>query len=221
LTPRSFPAKYQRRLLVAALILVAFGLFAGAVIAATGESSQLRLEGSPQRLAPPPRTNVAAAIARSTAVGRKQMPIPVRMWVPAMGLNTPLIRLGRGRDGTVQVPRSFAQVGWFQPGPEPGEPGAAVILGHVDSKAGPGAFYRLRALRRGDIIKIQTKFGPRLRFVVTGARRVPKRHFPTRLIYRKTGRPALRLITCDGAFDSATGHYVDNLIVFAVLIGRR
>lgn len=218
MTRRSFRAKYQRRLLVAALILAAFGLFAGAVIAATTTSSQARLTGVPKRSLPAPTRNVAAAIARSDAFPAKQLPIPSRMWIPAIGLNAPLVALGRTRAGTVQVPGSFAQVGWFRPGPEPGEHGAAIILGHVDSKAGPGAFYRLRALRRGDNIKIQTKFGPRLRFVVTGARRVPKRHFPTRLIYRKTGRPSLRLITCDGAFDSSTGHYVDNLIVFAVRI---
>jgi hypothetical protein len=38
-------------------------------------------------------------------------------------------------------------------------------------------------------------------------------------VYRRTPRPTLRLITCDGSFDSSTGHYVDNYIVFATLIG--
>jgi len=47
-------------------------------------------------------------------------------------------------------------------------------------------------------------------------------HFLTRLIYRNTGGPGLRLITCDGRFDSAaTVHYVDNYIVFARQILRR
>jgi sortase (surface protein transpeptidase) len=203
---------------VAALMLVATGLFAGAVISVRGsEASPSQLE----RDVPPVRANVLAATALSRQAVRKQMPIPVRISVPAIGLNTRLIPLGLNRDRTVQVPRSFAQVGWFRPGPEPGESGAAVILGHVDSKSGPGAFYRLRALRRGDIIKIIPKRGARLRFAVIGSRVVPKAHFPTRLIYRKTGWPALRLITCDGRFDSSTGHYVDNYLVFARLIARR
>jgi sortase (surface protein transpeptidase) len=202
---------------VAALMLVATGLFAGAVISVRGsEASPSQLE----RDIPPLRANVLAATALSRHAVRKQMPIPVRISVPAIGLNTRLIPLGLNSDRTVQVPRSFAQVGWFRPGPEPGESGAAVILGHVDSKSGPGAFYRLRALRRGDIIRVTPKRGSRLRFVVIGSRAVPKTRFPTKLIYRKTGWPALRLITCDGRFDSSTGHYVDNYVVFARLIAR-
>jgi len=214
LTPRSHLAKHQRRLLVAALMLIATGLFAGALVARSSEASQLQLV--PYN--PPPRHTVAGAFAFANAAPRKQMPIPVRIWAPAMGLNAPLIPLGLNRDHTVRVPASFSQVGWFKPGPEPGEPGAAVILGHVDSKAGPGAFYRLRGLRRGDVVRIQPKFGRRLTFAVTGSREVPKTHFPTRLIYKSSGPPTLRLITCDGRFNSATGHYVDNLIVFARLL---
>ncbi len=214
MTPRSHLAKHQRRLLVAALMLIATGLFAGALVARSSEASQLRLV--PYN--PPPRHTVAGVFAFANAAPRKQMPIPVRIWAPAMGLNAPLIPLGLNRDHTVQVPGSFSQVGWFKPGPEPGEPGAAVILGHVDSKAGPGAFYRLRGLRRGDLIRIQPRFGRRLTFAVTGSREVPKTHFPTRLIYKSSGPPTLRLVTCDGRFNSATGHYVDNLIVFARLL---
>jgi hypothetical protein len=45
---------------------------------------------------------------------------------------------------------------------------------------------------------------------------VSKNAFPTQAVYGPTPGPTLRLITCDGAFDSATGHYADNLIVFAV-----
>jgi sortase (surface protein transpeptidase) len=203
---------------VAALMLIATGLFAGAVISVRGSAA------SPSQLErdiPPLESNVLAETALSTRAVRKQMPIPVRIFIPAIGVNTSLIPLGLNRDRTVRVPRSFASVGWFRPGPEPGESGAAVILGHVDSKSGPGAFYRLRALRRGDIIKITPRTGQRLRFVVIGSRAVPKKRFPTKLIYRKTGWPALRLITCDGRFDSSTGHYVDNYVVFARLIARR
>jgi hypothetical protein len=31
-------------------------------------------------------------------------------------------------------------------------------------------------------------------------------------------RPVLRLITCGGGFDRATGHYRDNLIVYATMV---
>jgi LPXTG-site transpeptidase (sortase) family protein len=129
-----------------------------------------------------------------------------------------VIPLHLNRDRTLQVPSNFVQTGWFVGGPEPGETGAAVIAGHVDSKRGPAVFYRLRALLRGDRIRIVLRDRTIVRFVVTGTKPVPKKRFPWRLVYRRTERPTLRLITCDGAFDRSTGHYVDNYIVFAKLL---
>jgi sortase (surface protein transpeptidase) len=149
---------------------------------------------------------------------QRQMPVPTRIVVPAIGVNAPLIPLRRNRDGTVQVPHYFSVAGWFQPGPEPGEIGAAVILGHIDSKSGPGVFYHLRALRRDDRIQIRLVTGETLTFVVTGSKEASKSRFPTRLVYARTPHPTLRLVTCGGAFDAATGHYVDNYIVFARLL---
>jgi sortase (surface protein transpeptidase) len=209
----------RRNTAIAILIVVAFGLFAAAGV--TARNSRLaRPPHQLDRLLPAP-TGTLAATATSTVSPRKQMPVPVRLLIPAIGVNAVFVPLSRNHNGTVQVPRSFYQVGWFKPGPEPGEAGAAVVLGHVDSKSGPAVFYRLRALRRGDVITIIVRTGSKIRFVVTGMEAVPKHHFPTRLIYRHSGGPGLRLITCDGRFDSATGHYVDNFIVFARQILRR
>jgi sortase (surface protein transpeptidase) len=213
------PAKQRRYLLVAALVSLAAGLFAAAAI--TARSGEAQSGSQLERVLPVPRSGTLAATALSKARPRKQMPVPVRLLIPAIGGNARIIPLGLNRDRTIQVPRSFAQAGWFKPGPEPGERGAAVILGHVDSKSGPGVFYRLRALRRGDRITIVVRTGSKVHFVVTGTMAVPKRRFPSRLIYRHVGGPGLRLITCDGRFDSSTGHYVDNYVVFARQITRR
>jgi LPXTG-site transpeptidase (sortase) family protein len=145
------------------------------------------------------------------------MPEPVRLQIPAIALSASVIPLGLNGDGSLQVPTSYTETGWFTGGPEPGERGAAVIAGHVDSTSGPAVFYRLRALRRGDDITVVVKGSSVVHFTVTSLRQVPKTRFPTGLVYRRTTKPTLRLITCDGAFDQATGHYVDNLIVFAKL----
>jgi LPXTG-site transpeptidase (sortase) family protein len=146
------------------------------------------------------------------------MPDPQRLFIPAIGLSAPVIPLGLNPDGSLQVPKSFSQTGWFTQGPEPGERGAAVIAGHFDAKSGPGVFYRLRALRRGDRITVALQGGAKVSFAVTSTLATRKTRFPTRLVYRRTPQPTLRLITCDGAFDSSTGHYLDNYIVFANLI---
>jgi sortase (surface protein transpeptidase) len=151
---------------------------------------------------------------------RKQMPTPSRIVIPAIRVSAPLIPLGLNRDRTIQVPQSFSVAGWFRPGPEPGEQGAAVILGHVDSRSGPGVFFHVSALRRGDMIRVVLRSQKALQFVVTGGQEVPKARFPTKLVYGRTPVPTLRLITCGGRFNPATGHYLDNFIVFARLVER-
>jgi hypothetical protein len=162
-----------------------------------------------------------AAANDRTRPSRVQLPIPVRVVIPSIGVSAPLIPLGLNRDGTLEVPESFSQAGWFRSGPEPGERGAAVIAGHIASKSGPGVFLRLSSLRRGAVVVVVLKNRARLHFVVTGQKQVAKARFPAKLVYRKTPYPALRLITCGGRFNAATGHHVDNTIVFASLDRHR
>jgi sortase (surface protein transpeptidase) len=150
-----------------------------------------------------------------------QRPRPVRLLIPAIGVDAPVIRLDRNPDGSAQTPDTATDAGWFAPGPEPGERGAALIVGHVDSYRGPGVFFHLRALRRGDRITVVVRDSGRLRFVVTGTKEASKTRFPTELVFRRTARPTLRLVTCGGSFDRSTGHYVDNYIVFAHLVAPR
>ena len=149
-------------------------------------------------------------------------PAPVRVEIPAIGVATPLQRLGRAGDGTIEVPHGpdkWDVAGWYKDGTRPGDPGSAVILGHVDSTSGPAVFYRLRELRRGDRVEVVRAGGSRVTFTVQRVEQYPKRRFPTAEVYYPTLEPMLRLVTCGGAFDEATGHYTDNVIVFAVLSG--
>ena len=234
------PDRQRRRLVTATLALGGIGLVCAAAFVAVAPSDgaqidrqaqmerNLPLPPSPLRPVADPPSSRAASPAEPAAVIKprppkrvwKQMPVPTRIVIPAIGLSAPMIRLSRNADGTAEVPRSVSDAGWFEPGPEPGEKGAAVILGHVDSHQGPGVFYRLPALRRGDRIKIVLKNRKTLQFEVTGTMQAPKKRFPTKLVYKKTPGATLRLITCGGAFDRSTGHYIDNYIVFAWLVGR-
>jgi Sortase domain len=161
----------------------------------------------------------AARGFRSTR-GYQATPVPVRLEIPSIGVSTSLQRLGRDGHGAVEVPSGpgrWEQAGWYAPGTRPGDPGSAVILGHVDSKAGPAVFYRLRELRPGDDITVIRADGRAVHFGVDRAEQYPKRRFPTDEVYYPTLTPALRLVTCGGAFDQAWGHYRDNVIVFATL----
>lgn len=46
-----------------------------------------------------------------------------------------------------------------------------------------------------------------------------KDDFPTEEVYGDVDHAGLRLITCGGSFDEASGGYRDNIIVFATLAG--
>jgi sortase (surface protein transpeptidase) len=135
--------------------------------------------------------------------------------IPAIGVDAPLLPLGLTPENALDVPKDWGVTGWFDGGPFPGQPGPAVVVGHVDSTSGPAVFYRLRELHRGDVIVVWRKGGVRWRFRVESLRWFSKSAFPTELVYGSVATPALRLITCGGAFDQSTRHYVDNLVVFA------
>jgi hypothetical protein len=147
-----------------------------------------------------------------------QLALPVRLQIPAIGVSTPLVKLGRLPDGSLEVPKAWDTAGWYDQGPRPGQPGPAVILGHVDSKTGPAVFYQLRTLRPGDIVRVGLADGRTLTFRIQRLQRYPKDEFPTEAVYFPTLNRELRLITCGGDFDYARHSYVDNIVVYATLV---
>ncbi|MEV0404053.1 class F sortase [Actinoallomurus sp. NPDC050550] len=142
---------------------------------------------------------------------------PVMLRIPALGVRTILERLPTDRDGRLQPPRDPARAGWFGDGIRPGAPGPAVIAGHVDSRTGPAVFTGLGSLRPGDRIQVTDAKGRVVAFTVDRVRSYPKTEFPTKDVYGATPDPQLRLITCGGAFDPASGHYRRDVVVYASL----
>lgn len=176
---------------------------------------------SARRLPPSEALELIAPFQRLHPIGRA-VPEPIRplstmghILIPAIGVDSSLIPLGLTRNRTLEVPKDWGVAGWFSGGPFPGEPGPAVVAGHVDSRSGPAVFYRLPELQQGDLIVVWRRGGLQSRFRVESLKWFQKTAFPTELVYGSIDTPALRLITCGGAFDSSTGHYVDNLVVFA------
>jgi hypothetical protein len=159
-------------------------------------------------------TGAAPAINLVAAATADQSNQPYRIKAPAVGIDAPIENLGRLPNGTMQVPSAFSVAGWYDEGPPPGAPGPAVIIGHVDNYTGPAVFWRLRDLRPGDLVIITSAKGTET-FKVTSSESVAKATFPTAQVYGPVTDPELRLITCGGPFDRATGHYIDNTVVFA------
>ncbi|MFE3329208.1 class F sortase [Streptomyces sp. NPDC059176] len=144
--------------------------------------------------------------------------VPVRLQIPAIGVDTPVIRLGLAADGTVQVPPVTAHdpAGWYGHSPTPGQTGPSVILGHVTvGSYGDGVFRHLERLHRGDRIVTRLENGTAAVFTVSSVRTVAKADFPAADVYGDVDRPELRVITCGGS--RGGDGYLDNVIVFATL----
>ncbi|GAA2651092.1 hypothetical protein GCM10010307_60700 [Streptomyces vastus] len=142
----------------------------------------------------------------------------MRLRIPAIGVDTSVMRLGLAEDGSVQVPPITAddRAGWYRHSPTPGQVGPSVILGHVTvGSYGDGVFRHLDRLRRGDRIVARLENGVAAEFGVTAVRTVAKAEFPADDVYGDVERPELRLVTCGGP--RRGDWYRDNVIVFAVL----
>ena len=149
---------------------------------------------------------------------RMQAPNPAVIRIPRLGVEASIIPLGLQDDGSIEIPEDPEQAGWWLGGPEPGETGPAVILGHVDSQEeGPAVFFDLRYMKAGDEIHIDRVDGSTVSYVVDFLESHNKDEFPTDAVYGPTEEPTLRLVTCGGDFDFGVRTYEENVIVFASL----
>jgi Sortase domain len=213
----------RRKAALPAAVLVIAGLLLGAaaVIFARNDDNWRAAPRSSTFDAAVPGGRMLLLPAPVRPKGHKRpAPRPVHIRIPAIGVSARVIRLGLNPDHTLQVPRNFSDTGWWAGGTSPGDPGPAVIAGHVDSYTGPAVYFKLKELRRGDQIRVERRNGSVVRFTVQGLHSYPKSHFPTKRVYGPTRQPTLRLITCSGTFDRSTGHYLDNTVVYATLARR-
>jgi hypothetical protein len=168
-------------------------------------------------LSVPPKTGVTATQgSRASLVVKRSTPIHIS--IPVIGMSAPLVVLGLNKNGSPQVPSSWYVPGWYKYDAAPGQNGTAVILGHIDSVAGPAVFYRVSQLKAGDRVVVKLRDGVTVHFAVIAVREYLKAKFPDRYVYGYRGYPALQLVTCGGAFDYQTHHYLSNIVVFTKMV---
>lgn len=145
--------------------------------------------------------------------------IPTRLTIGRLGIDTDLMTLGMNPDRSVEVPPDDPDgpAGWYRDNPSPGEPGTAVILGHVDAHGGRAVFYPLGLTRPGDKVVVRRADGRTAEFTVDRVASYPREEFPTDEVYGHADRPVLRLVTCGGEYDREAGGYRENVVVFATL----
>ena len=218
-------ASNRARLGSAALVVVL--MLGGAGLIAVSLASQ---KSAPEIAATDaPTTRISSGASFSPFVAGEELPAPVAMnrsepielRIPSIGVISRLQHLGRDADGSLEVPAPgplYNDAAWYRHSPTPGELGPSVLMGHVDSAAdGPSVFFRLGDVQPGDRVMVRRADGSTARFTIESVRRYSKDDFPTGLVYGDIQHAGLRILTCGGAFDDSTGHYLDNIVVFASL----
>lgn len=223
-------------------------VLAGGVALVAAGGSVLGVAVAAQRHAPQPGPAQAGAIpapshgnaspaagkARSSASAATQgfgiqgpvlaQSTPVSISIPAIAVTSKLMQVGLNADGTIQVPPLndpplTNEAAWYKYSPTPGQPGPSIIEGHVDSASeGPSVFFRLGALKPGDLVNVTLADHQVAVFRISAVRSYPKSQFPTTTVYGFTDYASLRLITCGGSFDEESGHYTANVVAFASLV---
>jgi sortase (surface protein transpeptidase) len=145
--------------------------------------------------------------------------IPLRLKIPALGLDAMVETVRLNRTGGMAAPVEPDAVGWYEPGVAPGEAGDAVIDGYVRDDGVPrGPFSALSRLRVGDGIEVEAVDGEVLPFTVVAAPyHVPATAQPTMPLFQRGGQPRLSLITCGGRWDRFKQTYMGGEIVIAAL----
>ncbi|MBP0458242.1 class F sortase [Streptomyces montanisoli] len=208
----TLPSGPARRAFAAAAL--ASVLVAGGAVGCGAPAPGHRVTAGHSASAPAPAGRATTATVHALARS-----VPVRLEIPSIGVDTPVMRLGLAADGTVQVPpiTSHDRAGWYRNSPTPGQVGPSVILAHVTVGAyGDGVFRHLAQVHEGDRIVARLEDGKDAVFAARSVRTVAKSRFPTDAVYGDVDRPELRLITCGGP-RSGDG-YRDNVIVFADLV---
>lgn len=160
----------------------------------------------------PVRLRPVAGLAQASTPPR-----PTTIRIPALQVDRALLPLAVDA-GSLQVPEDYADVGWWSDGPRPGQPGAAVAVGHLDTPTGPAVFYGLSGLARGDRVVVVRDDDSHAVFSVHEVRLYDHGSFPSDRVYRAEGRPGLNLLTCGGRFDRGSDRYTGNVVVFTDLV---
>lgn len=152
---------------------------------------------------------------------------PVRITIPAIGVSSALIIVGKTEDGTIDTPQKpyFDNAAWYRYSPAPGQYGASVIVGHIDSydsSNGASVFYNLAKLKPGDLVNVERSDNTTAVFKIYATRQYKRQAIPAEEVYNPhSGDAELRLITCAGTFDETTDEYDSNTVIFAKLVKPR
>ncbi|WP_406426974.1 class F sortase [Streptomyces sp. NBC_01589] len=199
--------------------LVAGAVLVGIWLIRNGSETQLMppQPTAPQAFAAGPEVQPGSPVAEPLRPST-----PIRLRIPSIRVDAPMIRLGLRSDGSLAVPPAENRnvVSWYKDGTPPGAKGTALVAGHVDNAQGRSVFYNLGSLAKGSTIEVDRRDGHTAVFSLDAIEVYANKDFPDQRVYGPSPNASLRLITCGGGFSRTTG-YQGNVVAYAHLTGVR
>lgn len=207
--------------LIAAVVSIAVGFGVYAVLPVFSpppETEVLSGEGE-EKETPAEKENTTGAEKTAASAEKEDLSLtdPEKLSVPSIDVSAPLEPVGVLDNGQMGVPSTENGAAWFEPGPEPGEKGNAVMAGHVDSIDGPSVFYDLKNVKAGEEVRVTNDNGQELVFEVRRVVSYPREEAPIEEIFGGGDSRNLNLITCSGTFEQEHGTHDERLVVYTEL----
>lgn len=195
----------------AALLIACTPVGAGVVISSEPPSD------APRSPSPAPTSTLRPETRSAELPAPQPTTPPVRLRIPNLGVDMPVIGVGAEPTGQMELPEDPAVAGWYRYGADAASTAGLVVLAaHVDAVGYPiGPLSRLRELGTGATVEVTDTAGVPRRYAVESLTYYEKTALPTGELFAREGPPGLVLITCGGPFDSTTGHYRDNVVAIA------
>jgi LPXTG-site transpeptidase (sortase) family protein len=158
--------------------------------------------------------SLAAANNLFTGIIQEPPGTPVTLSIPAIHVQAAVEQVGLDKDNAMATPTKWEDVGWYMLGPKPGEPGNAVMAGHLDSKTDMAVFWHLKDLKPGDTVTVTDDKGKERVFRVRELKEYKEDKAPIEEIFGNVSGTHLNLITCGGTWNKDAHQYDTRLVVF-------
>jgi len=187
------------------------------VIAASAFQTITALAPAGSDIAAPPAatatSNAGSALSAGGAIVNLR---PVRLVITSIHLDATVESRGLDTQRNLATAQDFEHAAWYNRGPAPGQPGNALINGHVNWWTGDAVFTRLKFVRIGDRIQIVRADGTTVQFRVTGRQTVGA-DARVAALFAPSVTATLTLITCAGVWNPLTMSDTQRLLVSATI----
>lgn len=176
------------------------------------------------------------AEARQSKEGRDETPVksdditsyvvapsfPKILNIEKIGVRARVLPMDLNPDNSVQAPINVNDSGWYTGSAKPGEPGIALIDGHVSGPTGKGLLSNLSKLALGDRVEIERGDGVKLIYEVIQTETIKKEDvdMDRLLIPLERVSQGLNIITCAGTYIKEDSTYDQRLIVYTKLVNQ-